>query len=205
MFPKNVYKREATKSNNTGVYQANKEILVGSTSEHNREKFEDCPTPPLLHHNDTDIVDSGCTGNFLLINAPFRNKTKYDNPLILILPNGDTMDSTHTASLDIQELSEVASISHVFPSMANLSLLSVGQLCNEVYYVTFKIDDVTIFNHEGKAILKGHMDLGTGLWRINLRKDKPQIPIAAANNMYELRNTGALVNYLQNAMFIPTK
>jgi hypothetical protein len=47
--------------------------------------------------------------------------------------------------------------------------------------------------------------LGTGLWRINLRKDKPQITIAAENNVSELRNTGALVNYLQNAMFSPTK
>jgi hypothetical protein len=56
-----------------------------------------------------------------------------------------------------------------------------------------------------KAILKGNRDLGTGLWRINLRKDKPQIQIAAANNMYQLCNTGTLVNYLHNSMFIPTK
>jgi hypothetical protein len=32
---------------------------------------------------------------------------------------------------------------------------------------------------------------------------KPQL--AAANNVYELRNTGALVNYLHKAMFSPTK
>jgi hypothetical protein len=38
-----------------------------------------------------------------------------------------------------------------------------------------------------------------------LRKDKPQIPIAAANNVYELRNTGELVNYFHMAMFSPTK
>jgi hypothetical protein len=67
------------------------------------------------------------------------------------------------------------------------------------------MEGITIFNHEGKAILKGHRDLGTGLWRINLRNDKPQIPIAAANNAYELRNTGALVIYLHKAVFCPTK
>jgi hypothetical protein len=38
-----------------------------------------------------------------------------------------------------------------------------------------------------------------------LSKDKPQITIAAANNVYELRNTGALVNYFHNAMFSPAK
>jgi hypothetical protein len=73
--------------------------------------------------------------------------------------------------------------------MANNVLLSVGQLCNESYYVTLKINGVKKFNSEGKAILKGLMDLGTGLWCINLRKDKPHITIAAANNVYELRNT----------------
>jgi hypothetical protein len=115
------------------------------------------------------------------------------------------MDSTHTASLNIPELSASPAVAHVFPAMVNNSLLSVRQLCNEGYSVTFKIDGVTIFNKIGKEILKGNRDLDTGLWRINLRKEIPHIPIAAANNGYELRNTGALVNYLHKAIFSPTK
>jgi hypothetical protein len=115
------------------------------------------------------------------------------------------MDSTHTASLDIPELSEAASVAYVLTAMENNSLLSVGQLCNEGYNVTFKIDGVTIFNRSGKEILKGNRDLGTLLWRINLRKEDPHTPIATSNNVYELRNTGVLVNYLHKAMFIPTK
>jgi hypothetical protein len=47
--------------------------------------------------------------------------------------------------------------------------------------------------------------LGIGLWRIYLRKDKPQLSISAANDMYELLNAGELVNYLHKAMFSPTK
>jgi hypothetical protein len=39
MFSKNGHKREATKSNNMGGYQANKKLL-GATSKHNSEKFE---------------------------------------------------------------------------------------------------------------------------------------------------------------------
>jgi hypothetical protein len=130
---------------------------------------------------------------------------KYQNPLRVRLPNGDTMDSTHTASLDIPELSKVASIAHVFPGMANNSLLSVGQLCNEVYYVTFRIDAVTIYSSTGKSILKGKRDLNTGLWRINLQNEKPQHAVSVANNIYELRNAGVLVNSLHKAMFIPKK
>jgi hypothetical protein len=71
------------------------------------------------------------------------------------------MESTHTFSLDIPELIEATSLAHVFLAMANNSSFSVVKLCNEGYYDTFKIDGVTIFNHGGKAILKGHRDLGT--------------------------------------------
>jgi hypothetical protein len=63
------------------------------------------------------------------------------------LPNGATIHSTHTVSLDIPELSEDASLAHVFPAMANNALLSVVQLCNEGYDVIFKICGITIFNH----------------------------------------------------------
>jgi hypothetical protein len=47
--------------------------------------------------------------------------------------------------------------------------------------------------------------LDTGLWRINLSKEHQQPQLAVENNIYELRNTGALVNYLHKAMFSPTK
>jgi hypothetical protein len=115
------------------------------------------------------------------------------------------MESTHTASLDIPELNKAASIAHIFPGMANHSLISVGQVCNEGYSVTFKIDAVTIYNPLGVHILKGAQDLDTGLWRIDLRREHQQHSHEVANDVYELRNTGALVNYLHKAMFSPTK
>jgi hypothetical protein len=146
-----------------GGIQANIKLCAGATSLNNRENFEDCLTPPLLEHHETSVVDYGFTGNFFLINAPCQSKVKSQNPLRVHLPNGDTMDSTHTASLDIPELSQAASIAHVFLGMVNHSLLSVGQLCNQGYYITFRIDAVTIYNSIGKSILKGKRDLNTGL------------------------------------------
>jgi hypothetical protein len=47
--------------------------------------------------------------------------------------------------------------------------------------------------------------LNTGLWRINLKQTNNHIPEPIANNVYELRNTGALVHYLHKALFTPTK
>jgi hypothetical protein len=101
--------------------------------------FEDCKTTPLLKPHETAIVDSVCTGHFLLVNAPCLSKVKYQNPLTVFLPNGATMESTHTAALDISELNKAASIAHFYPGMENHSLLSVGQLCNKGYTATFRI------------------------------------------------------------------
>jgi hypothetical protein len=115
------------------------------------------------------------------------------------------MESSHTAALDIPELNRAASIVHFPPGMANHSLLSVGQLCNEGYTVTFRNALVTICNSQELQILSGARDLDTGLWRINLRKEHQQPQQALANSVYELRNKGVLVNYLHKAMFSPTK
>jgi hypothetical protein len=73
------------------------------------------------------------------------------------------MESSHTAELDIPQLNAAASRAHVFPGMANHSLLSVGQLCDERYTVTFKQDEVTIYDSGNSQILSGPRYLNTGL------------------------------------------
>jgi hypothetical protein len=115
------------------------------------------------------------------------------------------MESSHTADLDIPELNAAASKAHVFPGMSHHSLLSVGQLCDEGYIVTFKRDTVTLCNSESSKLLSGPQDLNTGLWRINLKQTNKHIPDIIENNVYELCNTGALVHYLHKALFSPTK
>jgi hypothetical protein len=121
------------------------------------------------------------------------------------LPNGATMESSHTAELDIPELNTAASKAHVFPGIANQSLLPVGQLYDEGYIVTFKQDTVTICDSKKTQIFSGPRYLNTGLWCINLRQTNNHKPQPIANNVYELRNTGALVHYLHKALFSPTK
>jgi hypothetical protein len=100
------------------------------------------------------------------------------------------MESCHTADLDIPELNAAASKAHVFPGMANHSLLPAGQLCDEGYIVTFKHASMIVCNSQKSQIMNGSPDLDTGLWRINLKRD---IPKPIENNIYELRSTGALV------------
>jgi hypothetical protein len=115
------------------------------------------------------------------------------------------MESSHTAELDIPKLNAAASKAHVSPVMANHSLHSVGQLCDEDYIVTFKNASSTVCNSQKSQILSGPRDLDTGLWRINLRQDNQQIHQPIANNVYELHKTGALVHYLHKTLFSPMK
>jgi hypothetical protein len=46
-------------------------------------------------------------------------KVKSQNPLTVRLPNGATMESSHTSALNISELSAAASIAHVFRGIAS--------------------------------------------------------------------------------------
>jgi hypothetical protein len=103
-------------------------MIFRGTTLNNSSTFEVCRTPPLLKPHETAIVDSGCTGHFLLVTVPCLNKDKSQIPLTVRLPNGTTMESSHTDELDIPELNAAASNAHVLPGMANHSLLSVGQL-----------------------------------------------------------------------------
>jgi hypothetical protein len=113
------------------------------------------------------------------------------------------MESSHTAELDIPKLNAAASKARVFPGMANHSFLSVGQLCDKGYIVTFKQASVTICDSEKSQILNGPRDLNTGLWRISLKQTNNHTPEPIANNVYELRSTGVLVHYLHKALFSP--
>jgi hypothetical protein len=85
--------------------------------------------------------------------------------------------------------------------MAHHSLLSVGQSCDEGYIVTFWIDTVTICNSESSKLLSVPRDETTGLWRINLKQTNKHKPDPIVNNVYELRNIGALIHYLHKALF----
>jgi hypothetical protein len=60
--------------------------------------------------------------------------------------------------------------------------------------------------------MKGSRYHATGLWRINLLQTNPTCNVSqppyqphTVNNVYALRNSGALVSYLHKAMFSCTK
>jgi hypothetical protein len=159
---------------------------------------------PSIPSQSTALLDSGCTAHFLLANAKFSNKIPTATPLAVRLPNGDTITSTHTATLNMPSLPHTARQAYILPGLTQYSLVSVGQMCDSGCSVTFTAADVTVKN--GKStILTGLQDQDSGLWRVPL---EPNVPMEigrehSAHNVYEQKSIQATITYLHACCFSP--
>jgi hypothetical protein len=159
---------------------------------------------PSIPSKYTALLDSGCTVHFLLANVKFLNKTPAATPLSVRLPNGDTIASTHTVTLNMPSLPHAARQAHILPGLAQESLLSVGQMCDSGFSVTFTATDVTVTNGES-TILTGLRDKDSGMWRTPL---KPNLPLEvgrenSAHNVYEQKSIQDTITYLYACCFSP--
>jgi hypothetical protein len=152
----------------------------------------------------TAFLDSGCTSHFLLANAKCSNKKSTTTPLEVRLPNGNTITSTHTETLNMPSLPPAAIRSYILPGLAQHSLLSVGQMCDSGCSVTFTASNVTVTNGQS-TILTGQRDKEPSLWRVPLY---PAPPINVGqehsdHNVYEQKSIQDTIPYLHACCFMP--
>ena len=86
---------------------------------------------------DDAIADAGATGHFVVPGAPVLDIKPATKPLIINLPDGETIRSTHTCRLNLPWLPEEATEAHIVPGLAHTSLMSIKVLCDagcEVIY-----------------------------------------------------------------------
>jgi hypothetical protein len=176
-------------------------------------------TPPLpipIAPPTSVIVDTGCTGHFLMMQGPYRNPVPANPAIHVTLPSGQSIQSTHTAELDIPHLPRDARTCHVFPDLTAGSLLSVGVLTDHGCQVLFDKEQVTIFRGP-QVILKGRREANTCLWTINLTGPPTDAPTfaptaltaaACADSLVHtaLATTATVANrvaFLHAAMFSP--
>jgi hypothetical protein len=131
--------------------------------------FTPSPSPP---SQSTALLDSGCPAHFLLANAKCTNKVLAETPLEVCLPNGATIASTHTATLNMPSLPHAARQAYILPRLSQHSVLSMGQMCDSGCAVTFTATKVTVTN-DGSTILTGQRDKESGLWRAPLETNLP--------------------------------
>jgi hypothetical protein len=153
--------------------------------------------------NDTSILDSGCTINFLSAAAPCSDKQAAYVPLNVNMPNGTTIQSSHTCNLLLTDLPPQARQAHILPELVHNSLVSVAQLCDNGCSVTFTQEQVTVSKNE-KCVMYGSRDPKSRLRRVDLKK-RFETDQVQCNHANDNSNQKDLMNYLHAACFSPVK
>ena len=117
------------------------------------------------------IADSGTTGHYLKSNSPCVEKQIARIPLPIRMPNGEIIQSSHTALLPQTNIPIEARKAHIFPGLKNKSLLSIGTLCDNGCKATFDDTEVIIENKENNEIvMRGTRDPMTNCTTLTSRK-----------------------------------
>jgi hypothetical protein len=109
------------------------------------------------------------------------------------MPNGTTIQSSHTCNLLLIDFPPQARQAHILPGLVHNSLIWVGQLCDNDCSVTFTQDQVTDSKNE-KHLMYGSRDPTSRLWRVNL-KHKFETENVQCNHANENNNQKDLINY----------
>ena len=120
-------------------------------------------TPPFNVVN--TYADSGASNTYFRLKDVANNKVATQNSIIVTQANGDTMQSTHIANMNLPTLSSEAKIGHVIPNLSSASLLSIGQLCDDDCLALFTKEKVFIFK-QNKLLLQGKRNHFNGMWTI---------------------------------------
>ena len=165
---------------------------------------------------DGGVGDSGATSHFVLPGTPVINVRKAVDPLVIYMPDGKKIQSTHTCELDVPNLPEAARQAHIVPGLAHTSLISIKILCDAGCRVVFEKAYCRVY-YQNKIVWTGHREPNTGLWVLPMRNtnnntasskmDTELIQAATeqANNAYQMTSKGSLIKYLHQCLFSPPK
>ena len=152
----------------------NKKLLLKSPRVQDTKIFSPplVSPPPTFYQKHVTIADTGCTGHYLMTNAPTTNSQPTTEGITVQLPDGSTMVSTHTAYLPLN-LPPEACVAHLFPALTTASLISIGLLCDYGCEAHFNASHVTITDPHGNTVLTGTRSPSTRLWNVNLPSSLP--------------------------------
>jgi hypothetical protein len=112
------------------------------------------------------IADTGATGIFIMDGSKVENKRLATKPLIINLPDGTKVKSTHECDITIPGLPKILT-GHIVPKLSIASLIGIRVLCEAGCKVTFSKRHCNVYYNE-KLILRGFKDPSTDLWTLPL-------------------------------------
>ena len=160
------------------------------------------------------VLDSGCTSNLVTSATKCIDKVPTTHGLRVGIPNGQIMQASHNATLDLQhlpiQLSSRAREVSVQPDLQQ-SLVSLGQLCdNGCDYVLLDKHYASVIK-DGITSVIGLRDPNTGLWLVDLEPSGAPTPLPThhptyshhAHSAYEQKTKVQLLDFLHRACFSP--
>jgi hypothetical protein len=142
------------------------------------------------------IFDTGTTGHYLLLDTQCLDTKITEQPLLVTLPNGKIIQSSHTAKLPFPNLPQHAIEAHIFPDLLNHTLLSIGVFCDAGCTVEFTKNRVMV-RYNNKLVLEGSRE-PPGLWKTI--PDQQQ----QANSLFTAPFKRKAITFLHASMFSPT-
>ena len=131
------------------------------------------------------IVDFGCMSHYIKQNKNIQqHQTK--NAIAVMLPNGNV------TNLNIPNSSKTGNQAHLFHDLTNGNLLSVGQLCDDGYNVTFTKNKV-MFSKNNQTMSKGIRRMHDGMWNVKIP------PPQQANIIIQYKPIGDAIKFLHAA------
>ena len=70
------------------------------------------------------IADARATSHFVLPGTPVKAVREVTKPLIINLPDGEQLNSSHVCELDVPALPKEARLVHIVPGLAHSLLIS---------------------------------------------------------------------------------
>ena len=161
------------------------------------------------------VLDSGATSSFVRPeeNLPITGFSRK----IVNLPDGSSIQATHTTMLPFESLSPEARKADVLPGLRPNSLVSVGKLSDAGYTTVFHPSGEGVTVHKKntfrlriwrKPVIQGWRD-ANGLWRLAREERKPvgvsRSKKEIAANAYSLPSIPQTIRYLHATAGFPTK
>ncbi len=110
------------------------------------------------------IADTGATSIFVMEGVDVKNKRPATKPLMINLPDGRQVKSTHICDIDITGLPTTLT-GHIVPNLAIASLFGIRVLCKAGCKVIFDNNKCDVY-FKDKLILRGYKDPSTDLWTL---------------------------------------
>jgi hypothetical protein len=167
------------------------------------------------------VLDLGTTSHF--VRGADDLPVTGSSSMSVTLPDGESIQATHTVNLPFEQLSLGARHAHVLPHLTTHSLVSIPKLADAGYTTVFHPGNLGVTIHsKRKPVLQGWRD-ENGLWKLgyndplvmskqrkhnnSAKKTSLNIerPNKTAANVYSLPSISWVIIYLHAAAGFPTK